>query len=58
VAWFAGSATMGLLYDKSIPALVIFSVSLQLLALPVLAMANKKEEPGTPTFNRIDNQDR
>ena len=49
---------MGLLYDKSIPALVIFSVSLQLLALPVLAMANKKEEPGTPTFNRIDNQDR
>jgi predicted MFS family arabinose efflux permease len=46
VAWFAGSAIMGLLYDKSIPALVIFSVSLQLLALPVLVMAHKKEASG------------
>ena len=36
VAWFAGSAIMGLLYEISIPALVIFSVALQLLALPVL----------------------
>lgn len=43
IAWFAGSAIMGLLYDKSIPALVIFSVTLQLLALPVLVMAYKKE---------------
>jgi predicted MFS family arabinose efflux permease len=43
IAWFAGSAIMGLLYDRSIPALVIFSVSLQLLALPVLVMAHKKE---------------
>jgi predicted MFS family arabinose efflux permease len=41
VAWFAGSATMGLLYDKSILALVIFSVLLQLLALPVFAVASK-----------------
>jgi hypothetical protein len=30
---------MGLLYDKSIPALVVFSVALQLLALPMLAFA-------------------
>ena len=41
IAWFAGSAIMGLLYDKSILALAIFSVLLQLLALPVLAVANK-----------------
>jgi predicted MFS family arabinose efflux permease len=41
-AWFAGSAIMGLLYDKSIPALVVFSVVLQLLALPVLVFANRK----------------
>jgi predicted MFS family arabinose efflux permease len=39
IAWFAGSALMGLLYDKSIPGLIAFSVSLQLLALPVLAVA-------------------
>ena len=42
VAWFAGSAVMGLLYEKSIPVLVIFSVILQLLALPVFAVANKR----------------
>jgi hypothetical protein len=32
---------MGLLYDKSIFALVIFSVTVQLLALPLLALARK-----------------
>jgi predicted MFS family arabinose efflux permease len=51
IAWFAGSAIMGLLYDRSIPALVIFSVGLQLLALPVLVMAHKKEATGR-NFNQ------
>jgi predicted MFS family arabinose efflux permease len=41
VAWFLGSAAMGLLYDKSILALVLFSVILQLAALPLLFIANK-----------------
>jgi predicted MFS family arabinose efflux permease len=41
VAWFAGSATMGLLYDKSILAVVLFSVVLQLLALPVFVVASR-----------------
>lgn len=36
-AWFAGSATMGLLYNKSLLALVLFSVTTQLLSLPFLA---------------------
>lgn len=35
VAWFLGSWFMGYLYDKSIHGLVIFSVALQLLALPI-----------------------
>jgi predicted MFS family arabinose efflux permease len=35
IAWFLGSAAMGVLYDKSIPTLIIFSVVLQLLALPM-----------------------
>jgi MFS family permease len=39
LAWFAGSAAMGLLYAKSIAALIILSVGLQLLALPVFAFA-------------------
>jgi predicted MFS family arabinose efflux permease len=43
IAWFLGSAIMGLLYSKSIPALVVFSVVLQLSALPVIAIARKRQ---------------
>jgi predicted MFS family arabinose efflux permease len=39
IAWFVGSAAMGLLYDKSIAGLIVFSVLLQLAALPVLLFA-------------------
>jgi predicted MFS family arabinose efflux permease len=42
IAWFVGSVIMGVLYDKSIPALVSFSVILQLLALPVFALAHQR----------------
>jgi MFS family permease len=35
-AWFAGSAAMGLLYDASIPALVVFAVVMELAAVPLL----------------------
>jgi predicted MFS family arabinose efflux permease len=42
VAWFLGSALMGLCYDTSISAVVIFSVTLQLAALPLLLFANKR----------------
>ena len=42
IAWFLGSAAMGLLYEKSILAVVLFSVILQLAALPVLFTANKR----------------
>lgn len=33
-AWFAGSAIMGILFDRSVVALVAFSVALQLAAIP------------------------
>jgi predicted MFS family arabinose efflux permease len=36
VFWFLGSALMGILYDRSIPALVVFSMAAQLAALPLL----------------------
>ncbi len=39
IAWFAGSAAMGLLYDRSILALVVLSVVLQIAALPFLFLA-------------------
>lgn len=42
VAWFAGSAVMGALYDRSIAGLVAFSLVLQLAALPLLALAARR----------------
>jgi MFS family permease len=39
LTWFAGSAAMGLLCDFSIPALVGFSVGVELLAVPLLLAA-------------------
>lgn len=42
IFWFLGSLLMGILYDTSISALVIFSVVIQLLALPLLLIVLKK----------------
>jgi predicted MFS family arabinose efflux permease len=36
IAWFAGSALMGVLYDVAIPWLIAFSVASQLAAVPIL----------------------
>ena len=41
IAWFAGSAAMGLLYEKSVLAVVIFSVTLQLASLPFFVLARR-----------------
>ena len=41
IAWFVGSAVTGLLYDRSVLAVALFSVILQLTALPVFFIANK-----------------
>ncbi|HXF09157.1 MAG TPA: MFS transporter, partial [Desulfuromonadaceae bacterium] len=41
ISWFAGSALMGMLYDHSIMAVVIFSVALQLAALPVFILGKR-----------------
>jgi predicted MFS family arabinose efflux permease len=42
IAWFLGSAAMGLLYHRSILAVALFSAVLQLAALPILFVANRK----------------
>ena len=42
--WFAGSALMGVLYDRSLPALIAFSMSVQLLAVPVLFRVGRTRE--------------
>lgn len=44
IFWFLGSALMGYLYDISLMALIIFSFSVQLAAIPILfAVKNFKE---------------
>jgi MFS-type transporter involved in bile tolerance (Atg22 family) len=40
--WFLGSLLMGILYDVSVPALIVFSVVLQIAAVPVLLCVQKK----------------
>jgi MFS family permease len=40
--WFAGSTLLGVLYDTSLPALVAFSVLVQLAAIPVFALVARQ----------------
>ena len=42
IAWFVGSVAMGILYDRSIPLLVGFSVASQLVAIPLFLLARRK----------------
>lgn len=42
LAWFAGSVIMGVLYDASLPAVIVFSVLCQLAAVPVLYRLTKE----------------
>jgi MFS family permease len=43
VFWFLGSALMGYLYDISLPWLIIFSLVMQLLAIPLLYVVKTRE---------------
>ena len=42
VFWFLGSALMGILYDKSILYLILFSVAMQLASIPVFLVIKNK----------------
>ncbi|MES2219082.1 MAG: MFS transporter [Pseudomonadota bacterium] len=46
ICWFLGSFLMGVIYDISIPSLVIFSILIQLLAVPLLWVVMKKIKRG------------
>jgi MFS family permease len=46
LAWFAGSAVMGLLYDLSVPILVAFSIAVELAAIPILARLRARPPDG------------
>lgn len=41
VAWFLGSALMGVLYDRSIDLLIAFSVLIQLVSIPLLVFSKR-----------------
>ncbi len=43
--WFLGSSLMGILYDRSVLALAIFSITVQLAAVPVLLVTKKQLKP-------------
>ncbi len=51
VCWFLGSFLMGILYDYSILNLVIFSMVIQLMAIPILWVVMRKVDlqPNQPT---------
>jgi len=42
IFWFLGSALMGILYDTSIPALVVFSIISQLASVPLFLLVRKE----------------
>ena len=42
IFWFLGSAIMGILYDRSIPATVVFCVLTQLAAVPLLIIVKRQ----------------
>jgi len=39
--WFLGSALMGVLYDVSVPSLIVFSVVMQLASIPIFVLIRK-----------------
>lgn len=43
--WFAGSSTMGLLYERSIPALVTFGILAQAAAAAIFFLLRRRLEP-------------
>jgi MFS family permease len=46
IAWFIGSALLGIMYDHSVVGVAILSLVLQLLSVPVLvAVMNRRLEP-------------
>jgi predicted MFS family arabinose efflux permease len=47
LAWFAGSVLMGVLYDLSVPALIVFASAMQLASVPVLFLVARSEPSPT-----------
>ena len=46
VFWFLGSAAIGILYDRSLPATIAFCVIAELAAVPVFIWVGRRHRPG------------
>jgi MFS family permease len=46
VSWFLGSAAIGFLYDFSIPALIVFSIAVELASIPLFIVVQRHEVRG------------
>src|SRR5256885_12759967 len=44
VFWFLGSAALGILYSISLPALIAFSLVVELAAIPLFLVVRRSEE--------------
>ena len=44
VCWFIGSALIGILYDRSLAATIVFCVALQLAAIPLFVVVRKQAD--------------
>jgi MFS family permease len=47
--WLVGSIAVGLLYEKSHPAVIAFAVAAQLLSLPFFILAGRRQRTGAKT---------
>jgi MFS family permease len=45
IFWFLGSSLLGILYGISLPALIIFSVAIELAAIPLFILAKRLSRP-------------
>ncbi len=46
IFWFLGSAVLGILYGISLPALIIFSVVVELAAIPLFVLVSRQSHQG------------
>lgn len=44
IVWFLGSAIMGILYDRSLTALIVFSVGTQMASIPLFLIVGRRTE--------------
>jgi MFS family permease len=45
IFWFLGSAGMGMIYDRSVTGTIVFNVAMQLAAIPIFIVVQRRYEP-------------